>query len=142
MVSRSVAIAACWALLAGQALADIYVVDGDTIIVDRERIRIVGIDAPEIGHAQCELELKRGLEAKAFLLTMIVDACGPLARASASCLDIARLPKPDRYGRTLAGISVGGRDVASEMISAGHARPYVCPGGRCAARKPWCGRRG
>jgi endonuclease YncB( thermonuclease family) len=56
-------------------------------------------------------------------------------------LDIARLRKPDRYGRALAGIRVAGKDIAAEMVGAGHARPYVCPGGRCAAHKPWCGRR-
>lgn len=127
--------------LATAASADIYVIDGDTIVVDREHIRILDIDTPEIRHAQCDLELKRGLEAKAFLLTMIVDACGPIAKAPASCLDIDRLPRPDRFGRTLARIGVAGRDVAAEMIGAGHARAYICPNGRCPKRQPWCGRR-
>ncbi|MDF2994643.1 MAG: hypothetical protein K0R27_280 [Xanthobacteraceae bacterium] len=124
--------------LAGPANADIYVIDGDTIVVDREHIRLVGVDAPEIRHAKCDAELSRGLEAKARLLEMIVDACGPLAKALASCLDIARQPHPDRYGRTLARVSIGGMDLAAQLIGGGHARPYDCPRGHCPRRAPWC----
>jgi endonuclease YncB( thermonuclease family) len=37
--------------------ADVYVVDGDTIVVLGKRIRLVGFDAPELGsHAHCGLE--------------------------------------------------------------------------------------
>ena len=40
----------------------IEVVDGDTIKVDRERLRLVGFDAPETGHdtARCDAERERG----------------------------------------------------------------------------------
>lgn len=43
----------------------LYVVDGDTIHYNGEKIRIANIDAPEIGKAKCDSKLKRGLEAKA-----------------------------------------------------------------------------
>jgi endonuclease YncB( thermonuclease family) len=47
------------ALLASPALADTYVIDGDTISVDGERIRLRSeagpIDAPELRKAKCPL---------------------------------------------------------------------------------------
>lgn len=131
------ALAITLGLLATQASADIYVIDGDTIIVDRERIRLVGFDAPEIRHARCDAELALGLEAKARLLTLIVDACGPLAKAPASCLDIARLPRPDRYGRTLATVKTSAADLSATLIREGLAHPYTCAT-HCPPRRPWC----
>jgi endonuclease YncB( thermonuclease family) len=124
-------------LLATQASADIYVIDGDTIIVDREHIRLVGLDAPEIRHARCDAELARGIEAKARLLSLIVDACGPLAKAPATCLDIARLAVPDRYGRTLAVVKTPAADLSATLIREGLAHPYTCAG-HCPPRRPWC----
>lgn len=124
-------------LLATPASADIYVIDGDTIIVDRERIRLVGLDAPEIRHAKCDTELARGLEAKARLHALITAACGPIAKAPASCLDIERLSAPDRYGRTLAVVRLNGQDAAATLINERLARPYAC-GSHCPKRAGWC----
>lgn len=130
---------------AGIAFAGIYVTDGDTIVLTspdqpREVVRIVGIDAPETRQAKCDSELRRGLDAKAALIGLLSAACGELARAdSARCLTVARLPRLDRYGRTLATISAAGQDVTSAMIDAGLARPYDCPNGRCPRRAGWCG---
>ena len=42
--------------------------------------------------------------------------------------------KLDRYGRTLAHLTVNGRDVGGVLIGEGLARPYN--GGR---RQGWCG---
>ena len=129
----------------GIAFAGIYVTDGDTIVLSspgrpREVVRIVGMDAPETRRAKCDDELRRGLDAKAVLIGMLSAACGDLARADASrCLTVARLPRVDRYGRTLATISAAGQDVTSAMIGAGLARPYSCPNGRCQRRAGWCG---
>ncbi|WP_371346525.1 thermonuclease family protein [Ancylobacter sp. IITR112] len=131
--------------LPAPALAGIYVTDGDTIVLTapgkpREVVRIVGMDAPETRQARCDSELRRGLEAKAALIRLLSAACGELARADARrCLTVARLPRPDRYGRTLATITAGGRDVTAAMISAGMARPYDCPNGRCPRRAGGCG---
>ncbi|MCJ8142941.1 thermonuclease family protein [Ancylobacter sp. A5.8] len=125
-------------LISTSAGAGIYVTDGDTIIVDRERIRIVGIDAPETRRSRCDDELRRGLEAKARVVELLTAACGALPAAQASCIDIERQPKRDRYGRTLARIRVDGRDLGERLISEGLVRPYICPKGRCPARQPWC----
>lgn len=50
------------------------------------------------------------------------------------CLIVTRLPRPDRYGRSLATIKAAGRDVTAPTIGAGLARPYDCPGGRYPRR--------
>lgn len=125
--------------LTSPATAGIYVIDGDTIVVGREHVRIVGIDAPETRQARCDAELRLGLAAKARVVALLREACGPLPQANAGrCLTIQRQPAPDRYGRTLARIGVGGRDLATQLIAEGLARPYLCPQGRCPARQPWC----
>lgn len=147
MIAR-ILITAALALAAGPALAGIYVTDGDTIVLTtpgqpREMVRIVGIDTPETRQAKCDAELRRGLEAKAALIGLLSAACGDLGRADARrCLIVTRLPRPDRYGRTLATIKAAGRDVTAAMIGAGLARRYDCPGGRCPRRAGWCGEAG
>ena len=102
-------------------------VDGDTIYLGEEKVRIVGLDAPETYQARCDSERRRGHRATAHL-RYLLDA-GHVA--------IQRQGR-DRYGRTLARVYVGGRDVARLMIEAGHAVPYHCPGGRCPRRIDWC----
>ena len=76
---KAVAAAAALILLsapaagAGQARVA-YVTDGDTFrLTTGERIRIAGIDAPEIheGQAHCRLEIERGLESARQLRAMI-----------------------------------------------------------------------
>src|SRR5215204_665021 len=74
----------------------IYVIDGDTVAVARERIRLLGIDAPETREARCERERVAGYRTKA----RSVD----LLRFSQS-VDIRRQGH-DPYGRTLARIIV------------------------------------
>lgn len=101
----------------------ISVYDGDTIRLGQERIRIVGLDTPEIGHrAECESEALAAEQAKQALI-------GEIARGNVAL----HRQGTDRYGRTLARVTVDGRDVADTLIAQGHARPYA--GGR---RESWC----
>ena len=108
----------------------IVAVDGDTIHVDDERIRIVGLDAPETYQARCESERQRGHRATAHLRRLLAGGTITI-----------RGQGRDRYGRTLARVFVDGRDVAGLMIRAGHAARYTCPRGRCPRRIDWCGGR-
>lgn len=97
--------------------------DGDTIRLGDERIRIVGLDTPELGHrARCEAEARAAEQAKQALIAEIARGNVALERQGA-----------DRYGRTLARVTVDGRDVADTLIAQGLARPYA--GGR---RDGWC----
>lgn len=101
----------------------ISVYDGDTIRLGDERIRIVGLDTPELGHrAECESEVLAAERAKQALI-------GEIARGNVAL----HRQGTDRYGRTLARVTVDGRDVAATLIAQGHARPYA--GGR---RESWC----
>ena len=101
----------------------ISVYDGDTIRLGDERIRIVGLDTPELGHrARCQSEADAAEQAKRALKRAIARGDVALHRQGT-----------DRYGRTLARVTVDGRDVAGTLISEGHARPY--DGGR---RNGWC----
>lgn len=105
----------------------LYVVDGDTIHYNGEKIRIANIDTPEISGARCDSELKRGLEAKAALKQLIDGRQLVIKRGDP---DTGRMV--DQYGRTLALVSTGGRDLGTMLIQQQHARPWT---GR---RMPWC----
>ena len=103
-------------------------IDGDTIAVGQERLRIIGMDTPETYFAQCAAERVMGYAAAGRLQRLLNTRRVRIERQSR-----------DKYGRTLARIFVGGEDVAQVLIREGWARPYECPGGRCPARQPWCG---
>ena len=76
--------------------ADCRVVDGDTLRCAGERIRLLGIDAPELdGHCRAGRQCVAG-DAAASRLS--------LAEAMRGGLRIERLGR-DRYGRTLALVS-------------------------------------
>lgn len=105
------------------------IVDGDTIAVGHERIRLIGIDTPESFRSRCEAELVHALEAKQRLRELL--RAGPV--------EIERNGQ-DRYGRTLARVRAGGVDVAAVLLAEGFALPYV-PGkaAKDARLHIWCG---
>lgn len=101
----------------------ISVYDGDTIRIGHERIRIIGLDTPEIGkNARCNQEARMADEARNMLIRKL----------SQSEIRIVRDGK-DRYERTLAHVFVDGDNVIDELIEAGLARSYL--GGD---RAGWC----
>ena len=113
----------------------VRVIDGDTVAVDASAdmppelanlsVRLGGIDTPEKGRrAKCAAERQAGQAATAFTMAAIEDARQVLVRD----------PKWGKYGgRVLADLILDGRSLASDLIAAGHARPY--DGGR---RAGWC----
>lgn len=105
-------------LLAAQLVA---VVDGDTLRVDGERVRLIGVDAPEIRSAACAEERRRGERAKAMLAHLVAGHVLSLQRDGT-----------DRYGRTLAVVLADGADVNAAMISSGHAVAWT------GAKHDWC----
>ena len=100
------------------------VVDGDTVRLAGETIRLVGFDTPETYRADCETERARGDAATERLREL-------LARASSA--QLAYLPRRDQYGRDQARLMLDGQDVANIMIGEGLARRYS--GGQ---RRSWC----
>lgn len=118
----------------------VIILDGDTIALPcdplrglypgcGERLRLVGVDAPETGsRARCEAESSAGSVARAALAAVI----------RGRSVEITRIGR-DRYGRTLARLKAGDRDVDEAMLAAGHAIPYA-PGRAAWAKRcrHWC----
>jgi endonuclease YncB( thermonuclease family) len=103
----------------------VFVLDGDTVVINHERIRIAGIDAPEV-KGKCAEE-KRLAAMATHLLARIVNG---------SQILIDRQPKPDRYGRTLAAVSADGRDVGEVILREGLARKWTKKFDY--REEPWC----
>ncbi|WP_165067712.1 thermonuclease family protein [Paludisphaera rhizosphaerae] len=86
----------------------VWVDDGDTIRIKwanapAERVRILGIDAPEVANARYpdHKEQEYGEESKAFARRTILGA---------GRLELVRAARPDQYGRTLGYLFVDGRN--------------------------------
>ncbi len=114
---RTLTIALC--LLATPALADVagvaLVIDGDSLEVAGQRIRLHGIDAPE-SRQLCRLDGKPwqcGKNAANALADKI-------ARRPVSCESLGR----DRYKRIIARCTVAGEDMGSWMVANGLALAY------------------
>lgn len=101
--------------------ADVRVVDGDTIKLDGETIRVMNIDAPEIHPCRCQIECDLGYRAKEFAERFLN---GPIV--------LTRADRKDKYGRSLARIAVNNVDLGEALIARGLARKWE---GR---RRPWC----
>jgi endonuclease YncB( thermonuclease family) len=124
MVRRGTRLAAVFAAglsWAGPAAAGpegrIAVIDGDTMRVGGETVRLFGIDAPEIDQA-CR---RPGGE---------VWRCGDWARDEVRRVYEGRRAVcdaigTDRYGRTLATCRVEGRDMGAMLVANGLARAYL-----------------
>jgi endonuclease YncB( thermonuclease family) len=102
----------------------VTVIDGDTIVVQGERIRLLGINAPEL-KGKCREESIRALRARSRLMELIKTAK----------IDIER-DGFDRYRRTLATVSVAGTDLGHVLMQEGLARKWVQHYG--GQPEPWC----
>jgi endonuclease YncB( thermonuclease family) len=98
--------------LSGQA----RVVDGDTLIVAGERIRLFGIDAPEL-RQMCDPS-GRNWACGAWASEVLAELT---AHGVLKCTALDR----DRYGRTVARCTASGRDIGAQMVQAGAATAYV-----------------
>lgn len=111
--------------------AEVFIIDGDTISVHRERIRFLSIDAPETHEPRCEAELVAGLRAKEALRTMLVQA---------RTIELRRSGRLDVYGRTLADVLVDGTEVGAKLEAVGLALPYRSGhAAKLARARHWCG---
>ena len=116
-------LAAFLLLVVSPAWGDIRVVDGDTIAVDGEMVRIIGLDAPETHRPQCEAERRLGEAATARLRALVAEGVTMQSHGR------------DRWHRTLAVVTDRrGRDVADVLIREGLARNYNGRG----RREGWC----
>ncbi|MEM9496569.1 MAG: thermonuclease family protein [Pseudomonadota bacterium] len=97
--------------LATMSVAQVRVIDGDTLEIDGKGYRIHGIDAPEIGQKcggwHC------GKEAANELLSLIAGQA-----VQCEALDT------DRYGRLIAICRAGGTDLGQALVERGFAWAY------------------
>ncbi len=117
-------------LAAAASVCVARVSDGDSLrLCDGERVRLIGIDAPELrGSSRCSpaalarlrnsrnppwCDHARGEQARAALARFIAGGPVQIERRGL-----------DAYGRTLARVTVNGKDAGKWMISQGLARKW------------------
>lgn len=90
------------------------VIDGDTLRCDGERIRLLGIDAPEL-HACPKRRTCAPGDGKV--------SKGSLERQLSANIGQLKIERVgfDRYGRTLAVVTVGGVNLSCQQIKDGQA---------------------
>lgn len=114
----------------GQRGSSNCVPDGDTILLGRRRIRIIGIDAPELHPSRCLAEAQQGEKAANQLLKLVNQ--GPFTLAGPSPAGF------DEYGRELKHLLRARPDgtvqsLADDLVASGLVRPYLR-----GPRDPWC----
>ena len=101
--------------------------DGDTIRCDGERVRISNIDAPELAHSpRCDSRHLRAGKNPSWC----DDALGLRSRDALQAFVLRGVlvihrEGSDRYGRTLARLTVNGSDAGAYLIHRGLARAWV-----------------
>jgi micrococcal nuclease len=98
------------------------VVTGDTIYVAGQKLRIAGIEAPQIDHARCPEERGRGIDSAVRLADLLNSgkvSVGPAFRDSA--------------GREVRSVELDGLDLGQRMIDEGIAKPAD------GSSTDWCG---
>lgn len=91
------------------------VVDGDSLVVNGQRVRLAGIDAPEL--EQTCIRDGTGYACGR-------DARGALERLTRAGAVTCRYHETDRYGRLLGYCEAGGVDLNREMVRGGWALAY------------------
>lgn len=105
--------------VARSARAELRTVDGDTIVLNGERVRVAYLDCPEMGH-------RGGQEAKFAMARLLRGGIELKPRPQATPAH-PRCQRPgycDRFGRTVASVYANGRDVARRLIASGTCREY------------------
>lgn len=116
----------------------VEVVDGDTIRVAGEKIRLVGFDAPETYRAQCASERELGNRAT-FRLRQIVAGGGlDLELVDCACRPGTEGTQRCNYGRLCGVLKARGKDVGELLIGEGLAHVYTCGQFPCPRRQSWC----
>lgn len=109
-----------------EKVANIY--DGDTMTIlhngELQRVRLRGIDTPELSEPKCEREKELARAAKEFTVEQLRRA------QTVSLVNID--PNEDRYGRWIATVLVDGVSLNDLIVVEGHGRVWR---GR---RENWC----
>lgn len=93
------------------------VIDGDTLEIRAERVRLWGVDAPE-SRQMCKDAAGRAYRCGQQAANALAAWIGQRA---VDCRERDR----DRYGRAVSSCSVAGQDMATWLATAGHAIDYT-----------------
>ena len=94
---------------------NLKIVDGDTIVLNGEKIRFSGIDAPELKQTciQNDQEVECGVSAQMLLVKKIGNNIP-------KCISEGK----DRYKRTLAECFINGKSLSKFLVKSGYAFAY------------------
>ena len=101
---------------------NLKIVDGDTIVLNGEKIRFSGIDAPESNY--------RGKEQTCLINETIIH-CGKLSKEflikkiGTNKVTCKREKEPDQYKRILAECFVNGESLSKVLVRKGYAFDFV-----------------
>ncbi|MFD2968652.1 thermonuclease family protein [Sphingobacterium bambusae] len=98
-------------------------VDGDTFVVENgtkkgDKVRLIGVDAPETRNTSRKKIGYYGEESKVFLTKLLTNKKVRL---------VEDVGKRDRYGRILAYVYLGKTFVNAELVKKGYAQVYTVP---------------
>jgi endonuclease YncB( thermonuclease family) len=100
------------------------VIDGDTFKLGDRRVRIIGIDAPELVEPRCPQETALARRSADRLLALLNQ--GPFDMVA------HRLQRQDRFGRNLMVLERNGASIGGQLVDEGLAHRYL------GAKWDWC----
>lgn len=100
------------------------VIDGDTFKLGDRKVRIIGIDAPELVGPHCPQEAALARRSADRLLVLLNQ--GPFDMVA------HRLQRRDRHGRDLMVLERNGVSIGGQLIDEGLAHRYF------GAKRSWC----
>ena len=100
------------------------VIDGDTFKLGDRKIRITGIDAPELAEPRCAEE--------GALARRSADRLRALLSQGTFDMIAHRLQRQDRHGRDLMVLERNGDSLGGQLIEQGLAHRYI------GAKRSWC----
>jgi len=107
---------------------DLYCYDGDTCYVTykgkNDKVRLLGLDTPEISKPKCEQEYALGIDARNFVNNLISEGVSIKFKTEYN---------RDFFGRILSYIIVDGENVSKKMVSNGLGVIYDR-----SNKKDWC----
>ena len=107
---------------------DLYCYDGDTCYVTykgkNDKVRLLGLDTPEISNPKCEQEYALGIDARNFVNNLISEGVS---------IEFKTEYNRDFFGRILSYIIVDGENVSKKMVSNGVGVIYDR-----SNKKDWC----
>jgi len=108
----------------GPGRGNACVIDGDTFKLGERKIRITGIDAPELAHPLCPEEAALGRKSGDRLRALLNEGTFEMVPH--------RLQRLDQHGRELMVIQRGDVSIGDRLVEEGLAHRYL------GSKESWC----